>query len=110
MNGKSAEPSVSDLLVMDGCKLTDELPAVPAVPAAETGACITELLARHGANALILINGAPIDAQAMIRAQVAALWVPSRPPVEVLAVSYHLLETARAELATASSRASRASA
>ncbi len=83
MNGKRTEASTNSLLVINDNKtIVEELPAVPV---AETGARITELLARHGQDIRILINGAPMDAQAMIRAQVVAPRVPSKPPFEVLA-------------------------
>ncbi len=82
MNGRRTEASTHSLLVIDANKVIVE--ELPAVPVSDTGARIAELLARHGANIRILINGAPVDAQAMMRAQVAAPRAPTRPPVEVL--------------------------
>ena len=70
------------MLVIDANKIIVE--ELPAVPAAETGTRIAELLTRHGANIRILINGAPVDAQAMVRAQVASSRAPTKPPPQIL--------------------------
>ena len=82
MNGRRTEASTHNLLVIDANKIIVE--ELPDVPVAETGVRIAELLARHGTSIRILLNGAPVDAQAMVRAQAAAPRVPSKPPVEVL--------------------------
>ncbi len=82
MNSRRTEASTHSLLVIDANKVIVE--ELPAVPIADTGARIAELLARHGADIRILINGAPVDTQAMMRAQVAAAKAPSKPPVEIL--------------------------
>ena len=82
MNGRRTEASTHSLLVIDANKhILDELPAVPV---AETGARIAELLARHGSSVRILVDGAAIDIKALTSAAAASARAPTKPPVQIL--------------------------